>query len=47
MSLLEMMSEFLQWLDDLLMKLAVIILTVVFGGITMIAVLGFLLALLS
>ena len=47
MSLLEMMSEFLQWLDDLLMKLAVIILTVVFGGITMIAALGLLLALLG
>ena len=47
MTLLEMMSEFLQWLDDLLMKLAVIILTVVFGGITMIAVLGVLLALLG
>ena len=47
MSLLETTSEFLEWVNDLLIKVSVIILTVVFGGITMIAVLGFLLALLD
>ncbi len=41
------MSEFLEWLNDLLIKVSVIILTVVFGGITMITALGFLLALLG
>ena len=41
------MSEFLEWLNDLLIKVSVVILTVVFGGITLIAVLGFLLALLG
>ena len=47
MTLLETISEFLEWLNDLLIQVSVIILTVVFGGITMIAVLGFLLALLG
>ena len=47
MRLLEMISEFLEWLNDLLIKVSVIILTVVFGGITLIAVLGLLAELLG